>query len=268
MRWNNHGHSQEFSNYLNYYCGKGNDMNINILYEDKEIIVCEKPPGVPAQSDKSSDLDMVNQLKNYIFDNGEKNPYIGLIHRLDRPVGGIMLFAKTPQSAKTLSEQIRLKKITKKYLAVTTSDMSRELGKEKKLLTDYIAKDSRMNLSKITNEKDKNGKKAELYYKTLNVIKKEDNDDVFLSLIEIELITGRHHQIRVQMSAHGNPLWGDTKYNSIFTDTLNGTKNWTNIALYAYQLEFSHPKTKNKMRFELIPKSEPFLNFKNLETHA
>ncbi|ROR23643.1 23S rRNA pseudouridine1911/1915/1917 synthase [Mobilisporobacter senegalensis] len=243
-------------------------MNINILYEDNEIIVCEKPPGMPAQSDKSSDFDMVNYLKNYIFEKGGNPPYIGLIHRLDRPVGGIMVFAKTPHMAKTLSEQIRLKKITKKYLAVSTSDMSNELDNKKRLLTDYIAKDGRTNLSKITSQTDKNGKKAELYYKVLDVIKEEIDEDTKLSLIEIELLTGRHHQIRLQMSAHGNPLWGDTKYNPAFSDVLNNTRKWTDIALFAYQLEFSHPKSKEKMKFEIRPKAKPFINFKILETHA
>lgn len=279
------------------------NFNINILYEDKDIIVCEKPPGVPAQSDKSSDFDMVNRLKNYIFEKEQKQPYIGLIHRLDRPVGGIMLFAKTPIMAKELSEQVRLKKIMKKYLAVTTSDISSELGKDKIFLTDYIVKDGRTNLSKITNDKDKNGKKAELYYRTVEVIHNRnevnnsindennvnnknnmndennvdnknitnDKNETKLSLVEVELLTGRHHQIRIQMTSRGNPLWGDTKYNPIFTNhedrnsaALN-SKRWTNVALYAYQLEFSHPKTKKWMKFELLPNVEPFTYFKYLD---
>lgn len=249
------------------------NSNINILYEDDDIIVCEKPPGVPTQSDKSSDFDMVNRLMNYIFEKGQKQPYIGLIHRLDRPVGGIMLFAKTPQMAKDLSEQIRLKKITKKYLAVTTSDMSNGLGDNKILLADYIVKDGRTNLSRITNEKDKNGKKADLYYKTLEVINNNTENQVnaenftHLSLIEVELLTGRHHQIRVQMASRRDPLWGDTKYNPIFMNHENSnssavkSKRWTNVALYAYQLEFLHPRTKKWMKFELLPNDEPFIYF-------
>lgn len=275
------------------------NFTFNILYEDNDIIVCEKPPGVPAQSDKSADFDMVNRLKNYIFEKEQKQPYIGLIHRLDRPVGGIMLFAKAPNIAKELSEQVRLKKIIKKYLAVTTSDLSSELGKDKVLLIDYIVKDGRTNLSKITNDKDKNGKKAELYYRTVEVIDNlnevnnnmidennvnnmndennvhdknimNDKNQNKLSLVEVELLTGRHHQIRIQMASRGNPLWGDTKYNPMFTNHENSnpvlnSKRWTNVALYAYQLEFSHPKTKKWMKFQLLPNVEPFNYFNHLD---
>ena len=254
-------------------------MNINILYEDPHIIVCEKPIGIPTQSDKTHDFDMVNQLKNYIHNkNPEKGqPYIGLIHRLDRPVGGVMLFAKTPFASKELSEQIRKKAISKRYLAVTTSDLSNELGNEKALLTDYLQKDGRTNSSKICKEKDINAKKAELNYKVLEVITKEltaestslDPHKIALSLLDIELLTGRHHQIRVQMASRHNPLWADTKYNPRFdtpdkvehfiTDSTH--KNWLYMGLFAYKIEFVHPKTKKKMQFKQMPIIEPFTYF-------
>jgi 23S rRNA pseudouridine1911/1915/1917 synthase len=227
-------------------------MDINILFEDQSIIVCEKPVGVPSQSDKTGDFDMVNRLKNYIYeqDPQKRQPYVGIVHRLDRPVGGIMVFAKTSAIAKDLSEQIRKKEIKKKYLTVLSRDLSGALQQEKKILEDYIVKDGKTNLSKISVAQDKNAKKAELYYKVLEV--KEN-----LSLVEVELITGRHHQIRVQMTENVAGLWGDTKYNPQFQKE----KGWSNIALYAYYLEFDHPKTNKRLIFDLQPKGEPFNHF-------
>ena len=264
-------------------------MKLQILYEDMHILVCVKPSGVPSQSDKTADFDMVNRLKNYLYEKGDckGQPYIGVVHRLDRPVSGIMVFAKTPFSASELSKQIQQKQFCKKYLAVVTSDLSNKLGEDKELLTDYLVKNGRTNLSSITTEKDKNGKKAQLYY---NVKSVKEN----LSLVEVELLTGRHHQIRVQLKEHIGGIWGDTKYNidareqnknkSIQEDkkqnknvnlekmgindsenvdkVLGNTKEmWKEIALFAYHLEFIHPKTKKKMVFEQLPKKEPFISF-------
>lgn len=237
-------------------------MEINILFEDNNIIVCEKPVGVPSQSDKTSDYDMVSRLKNYVHETGQVSgePYLGIVHRLDRPVGGIMVFAKTPSAAKHLSEQIRLNKVHKKYLAVVTADLSKKVGKEYSL-TDYLVKDGRTNLSKITNKKDKNGKKAELNYKVLESAEcetmLEEEGIMKASLIEVTLLTGRHHQIRVQMSNAKLGLWGDTKYNTLY----NNYKGWINVALYSYQLSFVHPKTEKLMHFELFPKEAPFNRF-------
>lgn len=232
-----------------------------ILYEDNDILVCEKPAGVPSQSDKTSDYDMVNRLKNYLYNNSSSNaiPYIGLVHRLDRPVAGLMVFAKTPFATKELSHQIQERMMCKKYLAVVTADLSDSIGKEKQLLTDYIAKNSKTNLSSIVSANSKMGKKAQLYYCIL-ATKKDSSLSMpvssFVSLIEVELITGRHHQIRVQLASHIGGIWGDTKYNPIFQDSLH--QNWTNIALYAYDLTFLHPKTKKKLHFRNIPESDIF----------
>lgn len=223
-------------------------MELHILHEDDHILVCEKPPGVPSQSDKTADYDMVNQLKNYLYEKDNRiQPYIGLIHRLDRPVGGIMVFAKTPFAAKNLSEQIRLREMKKHYMAVVTQDLTEELNQERQLLTDYLVKDQKTNLSRVTSEKDRNGKKAQLYYQVLKVSEG-------LSFVEVELITGRHHQIRVQMSKHKGGLWGDTKYNPLFQKK----EGFHQLALFAYRLEFSHPKTKKLMKFRLMPTGEPF----------
>lgn len=238
--------------------GIGESMTLNILFEDADIIVCEKPAGVPAQSDKTGDYDMVNYLKNYIFEKDSKTiPYIGLIHRLDRPVGGIMVFAKSQQAAKVLSEQLRTKQMKKHYVAVVTGDLSNRIGKEKEKLEDYIVKDGKTNLSKFSTMNDKNAKKAELYYRVIGVLNTENSSYPVLSLVEVELLTGRHHQIRIQLSKNITGLWGDTKYNKLFSQN----KGWTNIALYAYRIEFVHPINKKKLEFALVPESEPFQLF-------
>ncbi len=224
-------------------------VQINILFEDADIIVCEKPSGVPSQSDKTGDYDMVNRLKNYLFEKEPKKgePYIGLIHRLDRPVGGIMVFAKTPLAAKRLSESVRGNDMKKQYLAVLNYDGTKELLKDKKQLIDYLVKDARTNCSRITSAQDKDGKKAELFYQIKEV--KEG-----CSLAEVELMTGRHHQIRLQMATHLGGIWGDTKYNPMFKDKAG----FSRMGLYAYQLAFTHPITKRKVDFTLLPDGEPF----------
>ena len=141
---------------------------INILYEDAHIIVCEKPAGIPSQVDKSSGPDMVNMLKNHVFEKEETVPYIAVVHRLDRPVGGVMVYAKTPFAAKELSRQISSHSIEKQYLAVVTNDLSEEIGKQI-YLEDYLKKDGRTNTSEIVSSEEKDAKKAELYYTPLKV---------------------------------------------------------------------------------------------------
>ncbi len=227
-------------------------MNLNILYEDKHIIVCEKLAKVPSQSDKTNDLDMVNIVKNHIFENTKENdPYVGIINRLDRGVGGIVLFAKTPSAAKILSEQMQNKTIKKYYKAVLTGKLENAEDK----LIDYLVKDARANLSKISIKENKQSKKAELIYNIVNQSKAKLKDlEIEVFLVEIELITGRHHQIRVQMANQGAGIWGDTKYNELFKDV----KGWVEIGLFAYILEFDHPKTKKKLTFEIEPKGEIF----------
>lgn len=233
-------------------------MDLNILYEDSYLIVCEKPVGMPSQSDKTGDYDLVNCLKNYIFEKENAGaPYVGLIHRLDRPVGGIMVFAKQQYAAKVLSEQLRTKEMKKKYMAVVTQDLSDEIGTEKKLVVDYLVKEAKTNLSRISSGKDARAKKAELFYQVIDTKESGEIEYQVVSLLEIELLTGRHHQIRAQLSNKMTGLWGDTKYNSLFTQQ----KKWSNVALFAYYLEFLHPKTKKKLRFTLLPDKIPFDQF-------
>lgn len=213
----------------------------NILYEDNHIIVVEKKPNIPVCEDESKDLDLLSMVKEYIKNKYNKpgNVYLGLVHRLDRPVGGIIVFAKTSKAASRLSEQVRLHKINKKYLAVVMGILPL-----KGVLKDKLLKNHQTNITKV----DKNGKESILEYK---VIGKTDN----LNLVDINLITGRSHQIRVQFSSRGNALYGDNKYNK-------EAKPGEQIALFAYELSFEHPVSKEKLIFKLAkPNVNPFNKF-------
>lgn len=196
-------------------------MEVKILYEDKDIIVVVKPAGMPSQSDNSSALDMVSYLKNYLSSSVKGVPYVAVVHRLDRPVGGIMVYAKTPQAAKDLSAQIQQNQMTKKYKAVLTGELKSEQG----TLENYLLKNGKTNMSEIVSEKTPQAKYAKLNYK---VLKTKTMDEKIYSLIEVELITGRHHQIRVQTSGAGAGLYGDTKYNPEFKNQ----RGWHPMGLF------------------------------------
>lgn len=233
-------------------------MQLNILFEDKHILVCEKPAGVPTQSKSLTAKDMVTILKNELAKqtNSNTEPYLGLIHRLDQPVGGIMVFAKTSQAAKHLSAQVQNKTMKKHYLAVITNDLSNQ-GSKPITLIDQLVQNKRDNSSSIVPNKTKDSKTAELTYNVLQVI---DYEDKKLSLISVDLKTGRHHQIRVQTAAHLGGIWGDKKYNKLFQQS----KTRTNLCLYAYRLEFLHPVTNKVMSFQNIPQYDLFNKF-NIE---
>ncbi len=217
---------------------------INIIYEDNHLLVVEKPVGIPVQEDKSKDIDMIRLLKDYRIKNENKSgdAYIGLVHRLDRPVGGIMVFAKTSKAASRLSEEIRNNTFHKTYLAVIKGT----LKNKENTLNDYLIKNEKENKSYVTS-KDK-GKASSLKYK---VISEKDN----LSLVEINLITGRSHQIRVQFSSRNHPLVGDSKYGD--------NPNNIDIALFAQSITLVHPTTKETLTFTLkVPNRYPFNIFK------
>ncbi len=202
---------------------------LNILYEDNHIIVVEKPRNILSQSDITKDLDLLTIVKQYIKEKYHKpgKVYLGLVHRLDRPVGGVMVFAKTSKAAARLSDQIKNHKIEKKYLAIVHGKLS-----PKGTFIDKLEKLS--NGTTIISDK---GKESELSYKVKKYRKKEN-----LSLVEISLKSGRHHQIRVQFSSRGHALYGDQKY---------GQQEKENIALFAYYLKFYHPTTKKLMQFKI-----------------
>ena len=214
---------------------------LNVIYEDNHIIVVEKPVNIPSQADKTGDIDMITMIKDYLKEKYNKpgNVYVGLVHRLDRPVGGIMIFAKTSKAASRLSESIRVKDFKKTYLAVANNTNL----KEKALLEDYLYKNEALNKSMVVSKEKHNAKLARLNYKVVDSIELENKG---LSLVEINLETGRHHQIRVQFASRGNSLYGDQKYGS-------GPKG-EQIALWAYKIEFKHPVKNEIMTLECRPK--------------
>ena len=214
--------------------------NVKILYEDKDVIVVVKPPGMPSQGERSSALDMVSYLKNHYGKKGNRTQYIAVVHRLDRPVGGVMVYAKSPEAAKRLSVQIQNRDISKYYKAVLTGRLSVPKG----CLENYLKKDARLNLSKITTADDTQAKIARLNYHVEDEI---ERDGKLYSLVDIELLTGRHHQIRVQLANLGCPIIGDTKYNPHASES----GEWQQIQLCAYRLEFEHPRTHKLMKFQL-----------------
>ena len=167
-------------------------QDLKVLFEDNHIIVVEKKPNIPSQADKTGDEDMLTMVKQYIKERYNKpgNVYLGLVHRLDRPVGGIMIFAKTSKAASRLSNQVREKVFKKKYLAVVDGKIMQKQG----TLEDYLYKDERNNTSKVVHKDKKHAKLAKLDYQVLKYNEVKD-----LSLLEINLHTGRHHQIRVQL---------------------------------------------------------------------
>ncbi len=209
---------------------------LNILYEDNHIIVVVKPYNVLSQGDNTGDVSIMDMIKEYLKNKYNKpgNVYLGLVHRLDRPVGGVMVFAKTSKAAARLCSSFNKHEICKKYLAIVKGKM---VGSGE--LVDYIDKDKAGNAF-ISD----NGKKAILDYEVLDYNK--DND---CSLVSIDLKTGRHHQIRIQFSTRGHYLLGDQRY---------GVQDNKQISLFAYMLEFMHPVTKEKMSFCVYPERENY----------
>lgn len=208
---------------------------MEILYEDDAVIVCVKPAGVATQTKRIGEKDMESMLRTYRMQKGEDS-YIGVVHRLDQPVSGVMVFAKSKEAAADLSRQIAAKAADKYYYAVTDGVPD----KESDILEDYLLRDGKSNLSKVVNTKENGAKRAELSY---DVLQRNEAH----ALIRIKLATGRHHQIRVQMAHAGWPLAGDRKYN--FKEKIK--QGATTLSLCSYKLGFHHPVTKKKMEFEI-----------------
>lgn len=242
IKYNEYQCITKMINYINkaekYTKNKKEKKMLKILYEDNHIIVVEKKPNIPSQGDKTGDIDMLTIIKQYIKerDNKPGNVYLGLIHRLDRPVGGVMVFAKTSKAAARLSEQVRNKELKKEYLVVADGKFENEKGH----LENYLLKSEKNNLSKIVKEGTKNAKLAILDYKVIKY-----KEEIDLSVVKINLHTGRHHQIRVQLSGINHSIYGDQKY---------GTRgHGKQIALWAYKLTIKHPVTKEELSFECLP---------------
>lgn len=244
---------------------------IKIIYEDEQIIVVDKPAGMESQSSRGFEADVVSQLKNHLAaelstklstkrtkvrgqacgkpgeDRGQTanrrgqsgglaaEPYVGVIHRLDKPVSGIMVYAKTPKAAAALSQQVKSHGMEKIYRAVVCGQFVDNVGN----YVDNLLKDVKTNCSSIAEPGNREGKRAELSYRVLGEARTDSGE--ILSLVEISLKTGRHHQIRVQFAGHGHPLWGDSRYNP--------EKTGFSLALCAVSLTFTHPATGQRMTF-------------------
>lgn len=211
---------------------------LNVLFEDNHIIVVEKIVNIPSQADKTGDIDMLTIIKEYLKEKYNKpgNVYLGLVHRLDRPVGGVMVFAKTSKAAARLSEEVRAKQFEKKYLVIANGKFESEMG----IMQDYLLKNEAKNMSKVVKKDTKNSKLAELDYKVIKY-----SEELDLTVAKINLHTGRHHQIRVQLSSRNHSIYGDQKY--------GGRGHGKQICLWAYSLKIIHPVTKKELIFELYP---------------
>ena len=216
-------------------------QDINILFEDNHILVVMKPANVPVQADESKDLDMLTLLKQYLIEKYNKpgDAYLGLVHRLDRPTGGVMVFAKTSKAASRLSEQVRNGEVNKKYLCIVEGEPRDRSAK----LVNYLKKNSQ-NMVKIVPMAEDGAQRAELDYKVLDTEKG-------CSLLEIKLYTGRAHQIRVQMANAGYPLVGDYRYGNA-----GKYKTQVPLCLWSTELRFNHPVSGESMKFVVYPPEE------------
>ncbi|MBE5882382.1 MAG: RluA family pseudouridine synthase [Lachnospiraceae bacterium] len=245
-------------------------MKTQIIYEDNEILVIYKPGGFPAQSARVTQPDVVSEICGYL-----KSPYVGLVHRLDQPVEGLMVLGKTKEATAHLSRQMMDGSFQKTYLAVVrdeTVDGCLNEGKEFSPdkgwteLTDYLIKDGKAGKAQVvTGQQAEKVSEAKLLYRRLNVSKDShrqgdaENNDT--ALLEVKLVTGRFHQIRAQMSNAKMPLLGDMKYGSETSQELSKQKQIKDVALCAYKLSFPHPKTKKRMEFEIKPKKPVFNSY-------
>lgn len=211
---------------------------MEILFEDNHIIVVQKPQNVLSQGDETGDQDMLSMVKNYIKEKYQKtgNVYVGLVHRLDRPTGGVMVFAKTSKAAERLAKQIQNGEFQKDYLCVVCGHPRVKSDK----LVHYLEKDPKTNNVKIVPQSQMNAKRAELSY-----VEQDQKDE--LSLIKVRLATGKSHQIRVQMASIKCPIFGDYRYGK------GEMGQGFNLALWAVKLSFLHPTTKERMTFKSLP---------------
>jgi len=221
--------------------------NIEILYEDDDIIVCIKPAGMLSQGDKKGNKDLVRELKKHIVIEAARRkikiagePYVAVVHRLDRNVRGIMVYAKTKKAAAGLSKQISENKLAKIYMAVVSFAPDKaepQIGVTKNKVS-YLLHDKVKNVSTVVDEGTKEAERAELNYEVVKVVLNK-------ALVRVELITGRHHQIRLQMSEEFNGIVGDTKYN----DDYRNIDGWSGLSLEAVMLSFIHPVSGKKLSF-------------------
>lgn len=244
----------------------GEKVMLKVLYEDRHILVAVKPAGIESQQSRRFEPDMVSTIKNYLQLSTKlstsvstaKEPYVGVIHRLDKPVRGVMVYAKTKKAAASLSAQVQNGKMRKVYRAVVCGKPVDIVGK----YVDYLLRDGKNGCSLVVDKTVSGSQRAELSYRVLE--KREQSGDVFcpaMALVEIDLVTGRFHQIRAQFAAHGMPLWGDRKYNPLFWQGGQLGKCREPLALCAVRLSFLHPETGKEMEFSIEPEGGAFERF-------
>lgn len=232
-------------------------MQTKILYEDDVMLVIHKPAGIAVQSARIGQMDVESELRNYITaqarkTNSKVTPYVGLVHRLDQPVEGLLVVAKTKEAASALTKQLANGSLNKKYMAVVQTSQASEEG----TFRDFMIKDGQV--AKIVSS-EKQAKEAKLQYrivKTADILEKTQ-----IALVDIEIETGRFHQIRCQMASHNMPLLGDSKYGSEQTKELSRQLGIRNVALCANRITFIHPKTKKCLNFEVQPQNVAFSKF-------
>lgn len=220
---------------------------LNILYEDEYIVVCHKEAGMAVQTRSIRQIDMERMLLNEFAARGDKTE-VFVVHRLDQPVEGVMVFAKTSSAAAQLNNQFKANNIVKEYFAVIEGSFN----KDRVHLENYMIKDGKTNLSTVVKEGTVGSKKA-----VLDLTAVASYDDT--QLVKITLKTGRHHQIRVQLSSSGHPIVGDLKYNPKYVNY----RGFMQTALCSYRLAFVHPVTGKDMEFKVKPSAEAFLQYNN-----
>lgn len=216
------------------------DQRIEIVHEDDAVIVCHKYSGIAVQTAAPGQADMVSELKKHLAKQGGCNPYLAVIHRLDQPVEGLLVFAKTEAAAAALSKQVQDHAFTKEYTALVYGKMPQQQDE----LTDHLVKDARSNTSRVVSEKDKNGKRSVLHYEVIEETEKTQT-------LRILLKTGRHHQIRVQLSHAGCPILGDTRYGTEEAKRYASEQGVRKLCLCASRLEFTHPVTGKRMEYSI-----------------
>ena len=228
-----------------------------ILFEDKEIIVCRKPAGIAVQNARIGAMDLESSLKNYLAmqdGGGRRIPYLAVIHRLDQPVEGVLVFAKEKKSAAVLTKQLSAGTLNKQYYAVLCGYPDASEGE----LVDYLRKEGSVAVAVTGREKNfPDAKIAKLHYSILEKI----NQPMPLALADVCIGTGRFHQIRVQFAHAGWPLLGDTKYGNTTVAGTAGSPAYRGVALCAYSLDFTHPGNGKKMSFRVKPQNPAFEKF-------